>query len=131
MEALPRGFNVLLAEANEAVEALSPQAVMKLRSDPQVLLVDLRDIREIERDGKVPGAYHMPRGMMEFWIDPDSPYFRSVFSKYPRWIFYCNKGWRSALSTHTAMKMGVKNIAHMSGGFTAWCEAEGETEQLS
>ncbi|WP_426416493.1 rhodanese-like domain-containing protein [Aestuariirhabdus sp. LZHN29] len=131
MPVLSKGFFSLLEEAEQAVETLTPEQVMAARGDADVLLVDLRDIRELQREGKIPGAFHMPRGMMEFWIDPESPYFKGIFAEHSRWIFYCNKGWRSALTTHAAMKMGVSHIAHMGGGFTAWAEAGGDVEEVA
>ncbi|MCL6416275.1 rhodanese-like domain-containing protein [Aestuariirhabdus sp. Z084] len=129
--ALTKGFFALLAEAEKVVESLTVEQVQQARKNSDALLVDLRDIREVQREGKIPGAFHMPRGMMEFWIDPESPYFKGIFAEHSRWIFYCNKGWRSALTTHTAMRMGVTEIAHLEGGFSAWTEAGGEIESVS
>ncbi|RRJ84125.1 rhodanese-like domain-containing protein [Aestuariirhabdus litorea] len=128
---LSKGFFALLEEAEQAVESLTPEQLMESRGDDKdLLLVDLRDIRELQREGKIPGAFHMPRGMMEFWIDPESPYFKGIFAEHSRWVFYCNKGWRSALTTHTAMQMGVTHIAHLAGGFSAWVDAGGEVEEV-
>jgi rhodanese-related sulfurtransferase len=103
---------------------MSPEQVETyLATAPQgVLLVDIRDIREIKREGKILGSFHIPRGMLEFWIDPASQYYKSQFENAEELILYCNKGARSALATQTLMEMGVTNIAHMTGGFTRWTE---------
>ncbi|KAJ3339355.1 hypothetical protein HDU93_008360 [Gonapodya sp. JEL0774] len=111
----------LVNEANAAVEVLEPKEVADLSSDPDVLVVDLRDPRELEREGKIPGSFHCPRGMLEFWIDPTSPYFKKQFEDdRKKIIFYCAGGLRSALSAKTAKDMGLKPVAHMHGGFSQW-----------
>ena len=79
------------------------------------MLVDLRDIRELHREGKVPGAFHCPRGMLEFWIDPSSPYHKPKFAEDKRFVFFCAAGWRSALAAQTAQRMGLKPVAHIRG----------------
>jgi len=88
-----------------------------------VVFVDLRDVRELEREGMIPGAFHCPRGMLEFWLDPDSPYHKSVFAADKEFIFYCNGAWRSALAADTAQQMGLPRVVEMGGGFTAWKNA--------
>ena len=88
-----------------------------------MLFVDLRDVRELEREGVIPGAFHCPRGMLEFWLDPDSPYYKDVFAPGKEFVFYCNAGWRSALAADTAQQMGLEHVAEMDGGFTAWKKA--------
>jgi rhodanese-related sulfurtransferase len=93
-----------------------------------VVLVDLRDIRELQRDGRVPGAFHCPRGMLEFWIDPTSPYHKPVFAQDKRFVFFCAGGLRSALAAQTAQRMGLKPVAHIAGGFGAWKKAGGPVE---
>ena len=93
---------------------------MKLAGRDDVVLVDLRDPRELEREGKIPGAFHCPRGMLEFWIDPESPYHKPVFAQDKRFVFFCAGGLRSALSAKTAQDMGLKPVAHIEGGFGAW-----------
>ena len=95
-----------------------------------VQFVDLRDIRELKQEGKIPGTYHMPRGMLEFWIDPESPYFKNVFSEENKFIFYCKSGWRSALATQTAQRMGLQSVCHIGGGFDAWKESGAEVEKI-
>ncbi|HWU00994.1 MAG TPA: rhodanese-like domain-containing protein [Terriglobales bacterium] len=123
---MKKGYKQLLAEANAEITAVPAAEALKLTGNDGVLFVDLRDPRELERDGQIPGAFHCPRGMLEFWIDPESPYFKPVFGEAKRFVFYCASGWRSALSTKTAQDMGLENVAHLSGGFTAWREAGGE-----
>jgi len=93
--------------------------------------VDLRDIRELEREGKIPGSYHMPRSMLEFWIDPDSPYHKPIFASGKQFVFHCSKGWRSALATQTAQMMGLPKVAHIGGGLEAWIAAQGPLEKLA
>ena len=95
-----------------------------------MVLVDIRDIRELNRDGKVPGAFHAPRGMLEFWIDPASPYFKPKFGEDKKFVFFCAGGLRSALAAKTAQDMGLKPVAHIVGGFGAWKKAGGPVEAL-
>jgi rhodanese-related sulfurtransferase len=115
----------LVDEANAEIETLSTEEAIAVHADDDVVMVDLRDIRELARDGKVPGCFHMPRGMLEFWIDPESPYFKDLFHADKRFVFYCNKGSRSALATQIAQRMGLERVCHVEGGFEAWCEAGG------
>jgi rhodanese-related sulfurtransferase len=89
--------------------------------------VDLRDPRELEREGTIPGAFHCPRGMLEFWVDPESPYHKPIFAEPKVFVFFCASGWRSALSTKTVQEMGLADVAHVEGGFTAWRKAGGPT----
>ncbi len=91
-------------------------------------LVDLRDVRELQREGRIPGALHCPRGMLEFWLDPESPYHKPALGGDRKLVFFCAAGWRSALATKTAQDMGRANVAHIDGGFTAWREAGGPVE---
>ena len=121
----------LVDQAEKTIECLSVADVQGIFKDDEVVVVDVRDIREIWRDGRIPGAYHMPRGMTEFWVDSTSPYFRDMFADTSKkFVFYCNKGWRSALAGKAAQDVGLKQVAHMRGGFTAWVEADGATEQV-
>ena len=125
-----KGYKQLVAEAEKQIRAID-SAELKLRLqnlDESVLLIDLRDVREVKREGKIPGSLHIPRGMLEFWIDPDSPYYRSEFDKAEELILYCNKGWRSALSALSMQQMGVENIAHLAGGMEQWLKDGGELE---
>lgn len=122
------GIQHLLEVANSQIETLPVDEAIRLLADPEVLLVDLRDPREREREGKVPGAFHCPRGMLEFWIDPASPYHKAEFAADRRFVFFCAAGWRSALATQAAQSMGLKPVAHIEGGFKAWKEAGGPIE---
>jgi len=115
----------LLAAAEREIETLSATDAVKLHGRDDVVFVDLRDIRELAREGRVPGAFHCPRGMLEFWIDPQSKYYKPVFGEDRRFIFFCAAGQRSALATQTAQRMGLKPVAHIGGGFGAWREANG------
>ena len=115
------GFRELVARAEAEIETLSPDEVDARIGNEGVVLVDLRDIRELRREGKIPEAVHVPRGMLEFWIDPDCPYYKKeFFDDASEVIFYCNKGWRSALAAQAAQNMGVDNVSHMDGGFERW-----------
>ena len=125
---LKKGFRQLLAEANVEIQTYTPEEAMKLVGQPDVLFVDLRDPRELEREGRMPGAFPCTRGMMEFWIDPDSPYHKPVFAEPKRFVFFCAGGWRSALAAKTAQDMGLEHVAHIEGGFGAWKQAGGTIE---
>lgn len=127
-QTITKGYKALLAEANDAIETLPTDKAVALHGDPNVVFVDLRDPRELEREGRMPGAFHCPRGMLEFWIDPESPYAKPVFQEDKRFIFFCAGGWRSALAAKTAQDMGLKPVAHIEGGFGAWKKAGGVVE---
>src|SRR6056297_3068878 len=122
---ITKGVAALLDEANAEIRTIPAAEAIAMAADPTVLFVDLRDIRELQRDGMVPGAFHCPRGMLEFWIDPDSPYAKPQFQSGKRFVFYCASGWRSALSAVTAQEMGLENVAHVSDGFGGWKSAGG------
>tara|TARA_B100000809_G_scaffold264313_1_gene319822 strand:+ start:3087 stop:3482 length:396 start_codon:yes stop_codon:yes gene_type:complete len=124
------GYKTLIEEAEKNIETMSVDEVAGLLHDEAVTIVDIRDIRELQREGKLPGAIHAPRGMLEFWVDPDSPYHRELFSEEKKFVFYCASAWRSALATQTVQQMGMNNVCHMSGGFTAWKEAEQPIEPV-
>ena len=125
---IKKGFKALLAEADKVVPALSVEEARALHGRDDVVFVDLRDPREVEREGKMPGAFFCPRGMLEFWIDPDSPYHKPIFGEDKRFVFFCAGGWRSALAGKTAIEMGLQPVAHMKGGFGAWKKAGAPTE---
>ena len=118
--ALKKGFRALVAEAMAQVKTYSVEEARARLDDPSVQFVDVRDVRELERDGVIPGAVHAPRGMLEFWVDPESPYHRPVFAEDKEFILFCAAGWRSALATKTLQDMGLPKVAHIDGGFTAW-----------
>jgi rhodanese-related sulfurtransferase len=122
------GFRALVDAAEREVETLSIDDARALHGRNDVVFVDLRDIRELEREGRMPGAFHCPRGMLEFWIDPDSPYHKPVFGEDKRFVFFCAGGWRSALAAQTAHRMGLNPIAHIKGGFGDWKKAGGPVE---
>lgn len=122
------GYKALLETAKASIEEIEAADAVKLAGRDDVVLVDLRDPRELEREGKVTGAFHCPRGMLEFWIDPESPYHRPQFAEDKKFVFFCAAGWRSALAAKTAQDMGLKPVAHVLGGFKAFKEAGGPTE---
>jgi rhodanese-related sulfurtransferase len=128
---LTTGYKALLEAALSEIEEIEAGEAIKLLDDPDVVIVDLRDPRELEREGRIPGSYHAPRGMLEFWIDPESPYFKPVFGENKKFVFHCAAGWRSALATQTAQRMGLKPVAHIKGGLAAWKEAGGPVETLA
>lgn len=125
---MKKGYRELLDEANAVVEVVSPEEAAILLDDPDTVFVDLRDPREVQREGRIPGAQHCPRGMLEFWIDPESPYHKAFFSSGKSFVFFCAGSWRSALATKTAQEMGLEPVRHILGGFTAWRDAGLPTE---
>ncbi|HAJ84656.1 MAG: rhodanese-like domain-containing protein [Planktomarina sp.] len=120
----------MVAEANSEITTISIEEASKLISSPDHVIIDLRDIRELQRSGKIPGAFSCPRGMLEFWIDPASPYHKEIFNQDKTYVFYCASAWRSALSAKLAQDMGLAPVAHIAGGFTAWIKAELPIENL-
>ncbi|MES2978665.1 MAG: rhodanese-like domain-containing protein [Pseudomonadota bacterium] len=128
---ITKGFRALVDEAMAEVKTYSVAEVQARLNDPAVQIVDIRDPRELSAGGTVTGALHAPRGMLEFWVDPDSPYFKPVFGDEKReFILFCGAGWRSALAAKTLQDMGMKNVAHIDGGFAAWTLAGAPTETL-
>ena len=121
-------YKSLVEAAEREIETVPVEEAIKLAKSDNVQLVDIRDIRELQRDGKIPGAYHAPRGMLEFWIDPGSPYHKPVFAQDKKYLFFCAGGLRSALAAQTAHRMGLKPVAHIAGGFGAWKKANGPVE---
>lgn len=122
--ALVKGCKQLVDEASRRIRTLSVDEALAKHGDPDVVFVDVRDVRELERDGMIAGAFHAPRGMLEFWVDPESPYHKPVFAQpHTRYVLFCAAGWRSALATKTLQEMGLENVAHIEGGFSAWKEA--------
>ncbi len=113
----------MVADANKEVEGISIAGARPLIGQEDVLFIDIRDIREVAKTGRITGARHVPRGMLEMWIDPDTPYHRSFFAEEKKFIFYCAGAWRSALAAKTAQDMGLTPVAHLEGGMTAWIEA--------
>jgi rhodanese-related sulfurtransferase len=118
------GYQDLIQGAMSEIETLPVETAQKLLTDPNVVFVDIRDVRELEREGMIPNALHAPRGMLEFWVDPDSPYYKPIFGEGKKLVLYCASAWRSALATQTLQKMGVPNVCHVEGGFSAWKKAQ-------
>jgi rhodanese-related sulfurtransferase len=127
---ITHGFKDMLKEAEAEIETLPAADAVALHGREDTVLVDLRDPREREREGVIPGAFHVTRGMLEFWIDPESPYHKPVFAEDRRFVFFCAGGWRSALAAQTAKHMGLQPVAHIEGGFKAWRDAGGPVEKL-
>jgi rhodanese-related sulfurtransferase len=125
---ITRSAMALVEAAKREIEEIAAADAVPLAGRDDVVLVDVRDIRELDRDGRVPGAFHAPRGMLEFWIDPASPYFKSRFGEDKKFVFFCAGGLRSALAAKTAQDMGLKPVAHIVGGFGAWKKAGGPVE---
>jgi rhodanese-related sulfurtransferase len=111
---------MLVAEAKEQTKSISPADAHDRQQSGDAILIDIRDIRELQRDGRIEGAFHAPRGMLEFWADPDSPYHKEIFATKGELVLFCASSWRSALAAKTLQDMGLSNIRDMNGGFTAW-----------
>lgn len=118
------GIKELLAEAKNEISEVDVTGARSLIDNDNAMLIDIRDVRELWRDGKVPGSKHVPRGMVEFWIAPDSPYHKEIFAEDRPFVFMCAGGLRSALATQIAQRMGLKPVYNLIGGFGAWREAE-------
>ncbi|MEQ9124090.1 MAG: rhodanese-like domain-containing protein [Alphaproteobacteria bacterium] len=122
--ALKKGYKALLAEAEAVAPTLTVEEASQKLDDPDTVIVDIRDVRELDREGMIPGARHAPRGMIEFWVAPDSPYTKDWLTDESKtYVFYCQSAWRSALTVKDLMDMGATNVAHIAGGFKAWKEA--------
>ncbi len=115
----------LVEEANSRVETIPVQEALQRVNDSSTVFVDLRDSAELQRYGKIPGALHVNRGMLEFVLDPSTPYHHPLFASGKHIIFYCASGGRSALAADTAQSMGRSNVSHLGGGFKAWVAAGG------
>lgn len=122
---ITRSVKQMVAEANEHVEEISIADARELVGRDDALFIDIRDIREVAKSGRISGARHVPRGMLEMWIDPDTSYHRDFFAEDKKFIFYCAGAWRSALAAKTAQDMGLTPVAHLEGGINAWIEAGG------
>lgn len=130
MSKLKTPVSELVANARAAIEEIETTDAIKLVDDDSVQIVDLRDIRERQRSGSIPGSFHCPRGMAEFWVDPDSPYFKDIFAEDKKFVFHCASGWRSALTVQTLNAMGF-DAAHIKDGFIDWQKAGGPIEQVA
>ncbi len=125
MPKLKKTATQLVAEARARIEEITTEELMGMQGDPNVVIVDIRDIRERERDGYIESSFHAPRGMIEFWVDPDSPYHKDIFSQDKKFIFHCASGWRSALTVATLQDMGF-DAAHLRDGFKGWVKFNGK-----
>ena len=128
---ITKGIKELLEVADKETETLCVDEVINFLNDDNYLIIDVRDYREIKREGKIPGAFSCPRGMLEFWIDPKSPYHKDIFNKKKIYIFYCASAWRSALASKTALDMGLKPVYHLKGGFNEWVKKNGSVEKIT
>jgi hypothetical protein len=117
---LRKSSRQLVDEASQKITTLTLEEARARLQDPGVLFVDVRDVRELQREGQVPGAFHAPRGMLEFWVDPESPYHKPELGPGRELVLYCQSGWRSALAAAALADMGVEGVAHIAGGFEAW-----------
>jgi len=124
-----RGYRQLVAEAEQEIETITVEQALELHGRDDIVFVDLRDVRELWREGCIPGAFHCPRGMLEFWIDPESIYYKDIFASGRKFLYYCNLGWRSALAAQVSQQMGLTPVAHLGGGFDAWKQAGGPVER--
>ena len=127
---IKKGYKKLIQEANAIVDTVSVETAISLLGKENYVFIDLRDIRELKRSGKIPNSFSCPRGMLEFWIDPESPYHKEIFSQKKHYIFYCASAWRSALATKTALEMGLSEVCHIDGGFTKWVKEGGSVEEV-
>ncbi len=124
------GYKQLLAEAEAQVSHVTVDEARAMLGGGDVVVVDIRDVRELHREGKIPGSFHAPRGMLEFWVDPDSPYFKPIFGEDKTFIIHCASGWRSLLATQILQRMGLKPVVNLKGGFGAWRDAGGAIEKV-
>ena len=118
----------MVDDAMSVITTYSVEEAQELHGRDDVQFVDIRDVRELEREGIVPGAFHAPRGMLEFWVDPESPYHREAFAQDKEYVLFCAAGWRSALATKTLMDMGMERVSHIGGGFEGWKKTGGPVE---
>ncbi len=122
---MKKGYKALIDEAAAKIRTLTTEEALMIYGNSNVVFVDLRDVRELEREGMIPGAFHAPRGMLEFWVDPESPYHKDIFVSGKEFVFYCQSGWRSALAAAVVQEMGLAPVSHIDGGFRAWKDKGG------
>lgn len=128
---ITKGSRQLVEEASAQITTYTVEQVRARMGQANLQLVDIRDVRELEREGTVPGAFHAPRGMLEFWVDPASPYFKPIFGDEGKeFVLFCGAGWRSALTAKSLQDMGMTNVAHIGGGFADWVKQAAPTETL-
>ena len=128
---ITKSVKMFVDEANTIVDTISIEEAKKIINNDNYLLIDIRDFRELKREGKIPGAFSCPRGMLEFWIDPNSPYHKEIFNQNKTYIFYCASAWRSALAGRVSIEMGLKPVLHLEGGFNSWKENNGVIEGVN
>ena len=121
----------LVEEAKQKIKSINFKNAMKLHNEGETIFIDLRDIRELEKNGKIKNAKHVPRGMLECWIDPKSPYYKDYFHSKNKFIFYCASGWRSSLSSKTALEMGLINVLNLENGIDDWIKQNGPVEKIT
>ena len=127
---ITNGVKKLIDEAMGQIDTMTTEDAIASVGDDDIVFVDIRDVRELERDGMVPGAFHAPRGMLEFWVDPNSPYFKEIFADESKtFVLYCQSAWRSVLATKTLMDMGMTNVKQFEDGFGGWKKAGGPVAQ--
>ena len=126
---MKKGFKQLVAEANSEVKTWNVEEAKNALNKPDVVFVDIREPEELKHDGAIPGAESSPRGMLEFYADPESPYHKPVFATDKTLLLYCASSGRSALAAKTLKDMGLDNVAHIGGGFKAWVAANGPVEK--
>jgi rhodanese-related sulfurtransferase len=123
------GHEALMERARSKVKSISAEETLQMLGGPDTVIVDIRDVRELEREGRIPGSFHAPRGLLEFWVDPQSPYHKPIFAEDKTFIIHCASGWRSLLATKLLQDMGLKPVLNLEGGFAAWKEAGGTVEK--
>ena len=127
MRELKTSVAEMVEAARARIEEIETEDALAMFDDPSVVFVDLRDVRERQRSGYIPGSFHCPRGMAEFWVDPKSPYFKDIFGQPKTFVFHCASGWRSALTVATLQDMGFE-AAHLKEGFWSWEKHGGAVE---
>ena len=127
MKKLKKTVKNMVAEAKLKINEIDAKEAIKFFNDENVIFIDIRDIRERQKLGFIPGSFHAPRGMLEFWIDPESPYFKDIFNTNKKYIFHCAAGWRSALAVSTLNDMGFE-ASHITDGFAGWVDEKGPVE---
>lgn len=125
-----KSAKMLVDEANTIVDTITIEEAKNKINDNNYIFVDIRDFRELQKEGKIPGAFSCPRGMLEFWIDPESPYHKDIFNQNKTYIFYCASAWRSALAGKISIEMGLRPVLHLKGGFNAWKESNATVEDV-
>jgi rhodanese-related sulfurtransferase len=120
---MKKSVKSMVDDAMDVITTYGVEDARELHGRDDVQFIDIRDVRELEREGVIPGAFHAPRGMLEFWVDPASPYHKPLFGENKQFVLFCAMGWRSALATKTLQDMGLDKVAHIEGGFTAWKDA--------